>query len=162
VVVTTLAYPASALRSPLTGSGFLVPRTQGALLTACTFASNKWPHWAAPGSVVLRVSAGRSGDDRALQLDDGPLVDRLQAELVRMLGLGARPTEARVSRWIDGFPQYDVGHLDRVARIEAALSSSLPSVVVAGSAYRGLGIPACIASASAATGRLLEQLGRLG
>ena len=116
-------------------------------MTACTFGCNKWPQWEAPGATTLRVSAGRDGDARALNMADDELVDALHAELTEAIGVTARPTLTRVTRWPNGFPQYRPGHLERVDRIEAALVEDMPGVVVAGAAYRGVGIPACIASA---------------
>jgi oxygen-dependent protoporphyrinogen oxidase len=115
-------------------------------MTACSFGSLKWPHWSAPDVTVLRVSAGRYGDRRALDIDDDELVARLGGEIAAALRTTAAPTEWRVSRWPASFPQYLVGHLERVARIERALAVDLPGVAVAGAAYRGSGIPACIAS----------------
>ena len=152
VVVTTMSYPAI----PLTGSGFLVPRIEGRLMTACTFGSTKWPQWAEPGQVTLRVSAGRDDDDRAMQLSDDDLVDALHAELTEAIGVRERPTRTRVTRWPNGFAQYRPGHLERVDRIEAALADDMPGVVVAGAPYRGVGIPACIASARRASATASE------
>jgi protoporphyrinogen/coproporphyrinogen III oxidase len=144
VALVTLAYRGTAP----SGSGFLVPRVDGRLMTACSFASNKWPHWSpGPGTMVLRVSAGRAGDDRAIAMSDDELVAALHEELVEALGLTSAPIEARVTRWVDGFPQYEPGHAARVARIEAALPSH---VRMAGAALYGVGIPACIASGRAA------------
>ena len=159
VTLTVLVYPEAALPRPLTGSGFLVPRGERRLMTACSFGSSKWPHWASPGNVVLRVSAGRWGDKRALGMGDTELVDRLHGELTEALGLREPPHEVRVSRWVDAFPQYRVGHLERVARVEQALNRDLPGVVVAGGAYRGIGIPACIGQGRAAARRVLEAAG---
>ena len=155
VVVAVLVYPASAFPAPLSGTGFLVPRTEGRLMTACSFGSSKWPHWAGPGQVVLRVSAGRWGDERALALGDEELVGRLHAELVGALGLTAGPEEAHVARWPAALPQYRVGHLERVERIEASLARHLPTVVVAGAALRGIGVAACIAQGRRAARRVL-------
>jgi oxygen-dependent protoporphyrinogen oxidase len=120
-------------------------------MTACSFASAKWPHWADPGTVVLRVSAGRQLDSRAMDLDDGTLADRLVDELDAALGTKLpTPIAVRVSRWPASFPQYTVGHLGRVAAVEAALARDLPGVTLAGAGYRGSGIPACIGSGRAA------------
>ena len=58
-----------------------------------------------------------------------------------------------MTRWPEAFPQYAVGHLGRVAGIEAA-AARLPALALAGAAYRGVGIPACIASGRRAAGRL--------
>lgn len=156
VVLTTMTFPADAVGAPAGVNGFLVPRAAGHLTTACSFGSAKWPHWSAPDRAILRVSAGRHRDDRALHLDDTALVDRLVAELGAALGRPLpSPSTARVSRWPDAFPQYTVGHLARVSAIEAALATTLPAVRLAGSAYRGSGIPACIGSGRRAAAALL-------
>jgi protoporphyrinogen/coproporphyrinogen III oxidase len=60
-----------------------------------------------------------------------------------------QPAEAVVVRFADAFPQYRVHHLLRTAGVESALAR-LGGISVAGSAYHGVGIPACIASGRAA------------
>ncbi|MGI8683813.1 MAG: protoporphyrinogen oxidase [Acidimicrobiales bacterium] len=155
VALVVLVYPETACGRPPAGTGFLVPATEGRLLTACSFASAKWPHWAGPGDVVLRASAGRWGDERALAMDDDELTGRLHEELAAAVGLVAPPRLARVTRWERAFPQYRPGHLDRVARVEAALARDLPGVTPAGAAYRGVGIAACVAQGRAAARRAL-------
>ncbi len=157
VTVTVLVYPAAAFPEPPEGSGFLVPPSEEHLITACSFASSKWPHWAGPEEVVLRVSAGRFGDERAMKMKDVELVQRLHNELVDVLQLTKAPVRARVTRWVDAFPQYRVGHLERVASMEAALRRDLPGVEVVGAAYRGLGITTCIAQGRAAARRVLAS-----
>src|SRR5262249_59430754 len=67
------------------------------------------------------------------------------------------PADVRVSRWGGGLPQYTVGHLDRVARIRAAVAA-LPGLAVCGAAYDGIGIPACIASARLAADQVVAYL----
>lgn len=158
VSVTVLAYPASAFPEPPDGSGFLVPQSEDHLITACSFASSKWPHWAEPNEVVLRVSAGRFGDERALEMKDVELVQRLHNELVEVLHLTEAPIRARVTRWVEAFPQYRVGHIERVASMEAALRRDLPGVEVVGAAYRGLGITTCITQGRAAARRVLASI----
>lgn len=154
VGMVLLAYDEAAVSRPLDATGFVVPRVEGKLLTACSFATSKWPHWKVPGRVVFRASVGRSGDDRWQQLDDDTLVARVHDELAEMVGLRDVPVDAHVRRWFDAFPQYDVGHLARIERIERALP---PGVLVAGASYRGLGLPACIRQGQAAAARLLSR-----
>ena len=159
VVTATLAYPPSAVTHPLEGAGMLVPRVEGRLLTACTWSTSKWPALAGSGMVLLRASTGRDGDDRAMELPDHEVVRRLHNELAEVLGLGQEPAASLVSRWPRGFPQYESGHQRRVDAIERALAADAPGVLVAGAAYRGLGIAACIEqaqrAAAAVTARLL-------
>ena len=155
VVLVAFAFRLGDVPGDLDGSGFLVPRTEGLLMTAASWGSSKWAHWNDGRHVILRVSAGRSGDDRQRELDDDALVRALLDDLHTTMGITAAPTGTRVSRYPNGFAQYEVGHLDRVAAIDAALERDCPSVVVAGAAYRGVGIPACIRQGRQAVTRLL-------
>jgi oxygen-dependent protoporphyrinogen oxidase len=127
-------------------SGFLVPASAGRMMSACSFASRKWPHWADQGRQVVRISAGRHGNDTAMELDDGVLTDRLIDELEDALRVDIRVVATRVSRWWHSFPQYTPGHGSRVSAAEGSLARSHPGVFLAGSSYHGIGIPACIAS----------------
>ena len=144
VAMVSLAFPASARAEPLDGSGFLVPRGEGLLMTATSWASSKWAHLAEDGTIVLRISAGRHGDDRAAQLDDDALVKALLEEARETSALTGDPCAVRVTRWPRSFPQYEPGHLERVTALELELSRTMPHVVLAGAALRGLGVPACI------------------
>ncbi|HEY2303324.1 MAG TPA: protoporphyrinogen oxidase [Acidimicrobiales bacterium] len=146
VALVTLSYPRDGVDVAAGASGILVPRGEGRLMTACSFGSRKWPHWSSPDHAVLRVSTGRYRDERALQLTDEDLVERLLGEVASALRTAAVPTEWRVSRWPAAFPQYLVGHLQRVERLERILARDVPQVALAGASYRGSGIPACIAS----------------
>ncbi len=156
VATVMLAYPATALPAPLGGSGFLVPHTEGRTITACTWASAKWPQLAGE-QVLLKASVGRFRDTRALQLSDDRLVGQVHAELVAAMGLREAPTQARVARFDRGLAQYRVGHLDLVAGIEAALTA-LPALSVAGAAYRGVGIGACVRDGEAAADKIAAAL----
>ena len=154
VTIVTMSLPATAVGQPLDGTGFLVPAESGRLLTACTWLSTKWPQLQLPGEVLLRASVGRFGDDRHLSMTDDEIAGRAAAELGSLMDLRAAPTETIVTRWPDAFPQYAVGHLQRVAEIERRVAA-LPNVAVAGAALRGVGIPACIDSGRRAAASLV-------
>ena len=145
VTLVTLQMPEESVGHSLEGTGFLVPADAGRLITACTWLSSKWPELHRPGDVLLRASTGRFGDDRPAQMSDDELVRRVLDDLGPMLGLRSGPTEAVVTRWSGAFPQYALGHTQRVSSIEDAVAR-LPAVALAGAAYHGVGIPACIAS----------------
>jgi oxygen-dependent protoporphyrinogen oxidase len=157
VTLVTMRFAADALPPLPPGTGFLVPRGN-ALLTACTWLSAKWPALARPDDVLVRVSAGRAGDDRARLMDDASLVERALGELSPAMGLRAGPLEVMVARYDEAFPQYTVGHLERMAVAERA-AAELGPVALAGAALRGVGIPACIASGRRAAAMVLERLG---
>ena len=144
VVLVTLAFPVEAVPRPLDASGYLVPKREGRLTTAVSWSSSKWAHLAGTDRVIVRISAGHYGDERALALDDHALVDPLTTELREATGITGPPSEVRVTRWPRAFPQYTPGHLDRVQEIERSVANALPGVHLAGAAYRGIGVPACI------------------
>jgi len=143
------------LARPLDGSGFLVPRSQGLLTTACSWASSKWRHYAHEELAVLRVSAGRTDDRRWMDLDSAELVSTLAAELadtgvVSVQDAARSRFEAQVTPWLRSLPQYRPGHLERTAAVDACLADGTPGLVAAGAAFRGLGLPACVRGAQTA------------
>lgn len=156
VVVTTLVVDAADLARPLDGSGFLVARDERRLLTACTWSTAKWPHLAEHGVVLLRASAGRDGDPRALGLDDATLLRSVLAELadVGVLRPETQPQGSIVHRWPDAFPQYRPGHLQLVASVDRAADHA-PGLGLAGAWRGGIGVPACWASGRVAALRAL-------
>ena len=96
------------------------------------------------------MSAGRYGDTHALDLDDEELVAALCVDLGTTMGLSGPPVAHRVTRWIDGLPQFRPGHLARVADWRSGLADHAPGLHVAGAACDGLGLPACVRQGRAA------------
>ena len=123
---------------------------------AFTFSSRKWAHLA-DGPVLLRGSVGRFGEQDALRATDDELIRRVRADLAELTGVTAEPVAATVRRWGGGLPQYGVGHTERVGRIEREVAA-LGRIALAGATWHGVGIPACIATASSAAHRLADQL----
>ena len=162
VGVVTMAFPAGAVPGPLRGTGFLVPRTstiegRAPLITGVTYLGRKWPHLARPGDELIRASVGRFGDARYTDMDDDELLASVLGELAVLLGIHVRPAHSLITRWVDALPQYELGHLIRVGRIDREMAE-LGTMAVAGAALRGVGIPACIASGRAAGRRMLAAL----
>ncbi|GII76455.1 protoporphyrinogen oxidase [Sphaerisporangium rufum] len=159
MAIVTLAYPRAAFPVPPEGSGYLVPPVEGRPVKAVTFSSVKWPHLsgAGPGLLVLRCSIGRLGEEHLLQRDDDELVALAMAEMAQVAGVRGLPVASRVTRWGGALPQYEVGHLDRVARVRAAVAVQ-PGLAVCGATYEGLGVPACVATARTAAGRIIAHL----
>ena len=154
-VVVSLAYSRADVL-PLDGYGYVVPRVEGTDVLACTWTSQKWEDRAPDGSVLVRVYAGRFGGRDLTADSDSDLVALARHE-VKRTGVVAPPVLTRVHRWPGGMPQYVMGHPDRVARIEAALTGH-PGLAVAGAAYRGVGIPDCITSGEAAAESVARAL----
>jgi protoporphyrinogen/coproporphyrinogen III oxidase len=144
VALATLAFAEAAVPRPLDGSGYLVPAVAQRHVTAVSWASTKWAHWKRPGQVLLRASVGRAGREHDLQLPDDDLLRVILADLREQLGITADPEAVRLTRWPASFPQYEPGHSGRVDQVVAGLAAAAPGVVLAGAAWRGVGIPACI------------------
>lgn len=156
--VVNLLFAPDAITLPPTGSGVLVPSAEAMTLAGCTWFSKKWPALAAPDrSVTIRCFVGRRDRDPALDLDDPDLVGVVLTELGRLVKLSSGPSASHVQRWDEGLPQYKVGHLDRVRRIDKFLAQR-PGLAVAGASLRGSGIPDCIAQAERAAADVLKRL----
>ncbi len=144
VVLVTLAYNASEVAHPMGGSGYLVPAVENCLITACSWASSKWAHVGGADTVVLRTSAGRYGDNRAMKMSDTALIDAVTADLAKTMGLGTKPQQVRISRWEKSLPQFRPGHLELVNTIQQTLTHDAGGLQATGAWARGLGIAACI------------------
>ena len=139
-----LAWPRADVPHPLDGTGFVVSRRYSDVrITACTWVSSKWDARAPQGSVLLRAFIGGAHDPSAVDLSDDELTAIVRRDLQSVLGITAAPSLARVYRWRAAGAQHVVGHLDRVAEIEQRLAPH--RVFVAGSGFRAVGIPDCVA-----------------
>jgi oxygen-dependent protoporphyrinogen oxidase len=155
-----LAFERQAVRHPLNGSGFVVPRVEGSPLLAVSWLSSKWPGRAPDNRVLLRAFVGGARDPHALERSDVELVKEALAALTPLLGIAAPPLLSRVYRWERANAQHEVGHLERMAAIESRLARHA-GLYVTGSGFRGTGIPDCIAdgrsTALAAAGKVKSE-----
>jgi oxygen-dependent protoporphyrinogen oxidase len=135
------------------GFGFLVPRAEGRQVLACTYVHNKFSGRTPPGRGLLRVFLTR-GFDRS----DSDVVESVGEELRAILGVRLDPKATSVSRWPQAMAQYEVGHLERVAQIEA-LAARHPGLHLIGNALHGIGIPDCVREARAVAERILGPSG---
>lgn len=157
VAGVVLGYAREEVPALQQGTGYVVPRVEGGPVTAVTWVSEKWPHAAPPQIALFRIHMGRYGDDAVVDWSDGELVAAAREELRRVTGIVAEPRLTRLYRWRRAMPQYEVGHLERLKRIDEAIGS-LPGVALCGAAYRGIGVPDCIRQGFEAADRLLERL----
>lgn len=153
VAIVTLAFRDASLPE---GSGLLVGVREGLRVKAVTLSSQKWPG-TPEGLTVLRASLGRAGETVDLQRDDSELIALVRHELRTLIRVDAEPVDTLVTRWGGGLPQYAVGHLDRIARIRTAVEA-VPGLAVCGATYDGVGIPACVVSATSAADRVLAGM----
>jgi oxygen-dependent protoporphyrinogen oxidase len=129
---------------PLDGYGLIVPRSERLRTSACTFVSSKFAGRAPEGFVLLRAFLGGARDPDVLRLPDCELATLARRELGTILGLGGAPVLQRVYRWPRSTPQMTLGHLERVARLDAMVAG-IPGLFVTGAGLHGAGLPDAIA-----------------
>ncbi|WP_104523276.1 protoporphyrinogen oxidase [Blastococcus atacamensis] len=151
MAVVAMAFPAQDVGA---GSGLLVPPVTGRLVKGVTVSSSKWPHLG--GDVLLvRSSVGRFRDESELQRTDEDLSAAVVADVADLLSLSdPEPIQTAVVRWGGGLPQYLVGHPARVDAIRTAVGA-VPGLGIAGAAFAGVGVPACIRDAYRAVDAML-------
>jgi oxygen-dependent protoporphyrinogen oxidase len=147
-----LGYRRDQVAHPMHGTGFVVPRVERSALLAGTWVTSKWPGRAPAGHVLLRGFLGGGRDPRRLDAPDTTLIELVKNELSSLLDITGEPLFTRLFRWTRQSPQYEVGHLARLATIEQRLAT-IPGMFVAGSGFRAIGIPDCIADAREAAAR---------
>jgi len=104
---------------------------------------------------LLRVFFGGSRSPATMALSDDDLLALVRSELKAILGIEAAPLLHRIYRWWNANPQYDLGHLERIAALEAALPEG---IYLTGSAYRGVGLPDCIQQAQQNAQKIIHKL----
>jgi oxygen-dependent protoporphyrinogen oxidase len=155
LAVVALGYDESRLPAPLDGFGFLVPRGEGPRVLGVLWDSSIYPGRAPSGRALVRVMVGGALDPGAVCLEEAELLAIVRRDLQATMGLSADPDFVRVFRHPLGIPQYVVGHLARLARVEDRLAR-LPGLYVAGNGYRGVAINACAAEAAPLAERILS------
>ncbi len=152
-----LVYEASAVTGLPEAAGFVVPAVEGRTVIACTFADRKFDGRAGPGKAVLRAFVGGALSEASLELSDSGMTEAVRRDLADLVGIEAAPIATVVHRHRAAMPQYETGHLERVARIEAA-AGPLPAFVLTGNYLGGPGIPDCIEGAERAASALYREL----
>ncbi|MEO8434393.1 MAG: protoporphyrinogen oxidase [Pyrinomonadaceae bacterium] len=144
-----LAYKRGDVSHPLNGFGFVVPFIERRTVMACTFSSVKFSGRAPEGYALLRAFVGGALQPEMFELEEEEMVRQVRADLRELLGIEKPPLFTQIAKWPNSMPQYHVGHIERMKRIEQ-LVSTLPGLALVGNAYTGPGIPDCIRSGESA------------
>ena len=153
------AYRRKEIQHALNGSGVLIPRGEGRMITAITWTSSKWLHSAPEDQVLLRAYIGRLGDQAWTQLPEEEVRRRVATELRELMGIKAKPLFCEMSSLPASMPQYPVGHVERVEALRAEMQRTIPGVLLCGAGYGGVGIPDCIRQGKEAAEAMLTWLG---
>jgi oxygen-dependent protoporphyrinogen oxidase len=153
--IVSVAYRREQIAHRLDGMGVVVPAIENSPILALSFSSQKYTHRAPEGKVLLRAFVGGARRPEMAEMPDDEIVPLVLGELDGLLGVRGEPIYRTISHWPRTMPQYHVGHLELVERIESG-TARLPGLELAGNAYHGVGIPACIHSGEQAAGRVLR------
>lgn len=147
----TLAWPRRDVPHALDGTGWIRAAGDPRPTAACTWASRKWPGRAPEGFVLVRsvLSAAGAAPEE--------LVEAARGDLRDLVGVTAAPSFSRVRRIPRGTPVYEVGHLERTARM-AEQAAGLGRLALAGNAHGGVGVPDCVRSGERAAEAVLAGL----
>ncbi|WP_078548326.1 protoporphyrinogen oxidase [Litchfieldia alkalitelluris] len=158
VANVAMAFPKSAIKKDIDGTGFVVSRNNDYTLTACTWTHKKWNHSTPEGKVLLRCYVGGANDEAIVEQSDDEIIKVVLDDLSKTMDITEKPDFSIITRWKESMPQYAVGHLERLNKIRVSLKEELPGVFLAGGSYNGLGIPDCIDQGEAAVQKVLDYL----
>jgi oxygen-dependent protoporphyrinogen oxidase len=155
--IVNVAYRRDQISHPLDGFGAVVPAIEGRSILAISFLSVKFPNRAPAGTVLLRVFIGGATRPEQLELDDAAVTALVEQELAGLIGASGSPLFVRIDRHPRSMPQYNLGHLDRVAAIRRSLAK-YSRLYLTGVAFDGVGIPDCIHAAERTADALIAAL----
>ena len=157
VIVACVGYRREQIEHPLNAFGIVVPTVEKRRIIAVSFSSVKFPGRAPDGHELMRVFIGGACRPEMFELDDSEVTCLVRDELREVLGVSGEPVFSSINRWQRSSPQYHIGHAARVSAIESRLAK-YPGLLVAGNAYRGVGIPQSVASGRMAARMAMESL----
>ncbi len=158
VATVAMAFPASAVKQDIDGTGFVVSRNSDFRITACTWTHKKWPHTTPEGKVLLRCYVGRPSDESIVDESDEEITKIVLADLNKIMDITDEPEFSIVTRWKDAMPQYTVGHKARFESIKKDMDQDLPGIYLAGGSYEGVGLPDCIDQGEEAVEKIISFL----
>jgi oxygen-dependent protoporphyrinogen oxidase len=156
----SLAYRRSQIHHPLDAFGFIIPRTEKRKIMASTWTSVKFNYRAPNDAVLLRAFVGGANNEELVSLDDGKMLRVVQQDLREIMGIEGDPILTRIYRWEKSMPQYLVGHLEKISKMEERISLQ-PGLFFTGCAYKGIGISDSVHDAEIVADKALEYLKNL-
>src|SRR5262245_2695228 len=158
IAVVALGYRRAEIGKAPYGFGYIAPQNTRRDVLGVQWCSSIFPDRAPPEMVLWRALCGGWHRGEIVDWPDDRLVNAVRAELRLAMGVTAAPVFTQVVRWPAAIPQYLVGHLDRVKRIEARAAAH-PGLFVGGNAYHGVALNDCTEQAVVLAGRVAGYIG---
>lgn len=148
VASVALGFDGHQILHPLDGFGTLIPSRLQYQTLGALFSSTVFPGRAPEGRVLLTAFIGGARNPGVLDRDDTMLIDQVKADIGPLLGIRGDPVYARVTLWEKAIPQYELGHLDRLAQIDARLAR-WPGLHLRANWREGISVSDCVQNAHA-------------
>ncbi len=158
VAAVAIGFPPGVLAHPLDGFGVLIPRRERRRTLGALFSSTLFPNRAPHGHKLITAFIGGRQDPEALEMSDAELIGQVTKDLGDLLGIEGQPVWQRVSRWPRAIPQYELGHLARIDRLDQALEQH-PGLSLIGNWRGGIAVGDCLENGQALARRILDDKG---
>lgn len=159
-MTVNLLFEQAAVEDQLDAFGFIVPESENSAIRACTFVSTKFPGRSTENTKLLRVFLNEQYRTRLWDKPDYEIAKVVTSSLRRYLQIKSLPIDFHVARHLNGIPEYNIGHSERVERVSARLRN-LPGMYLAGNSYTGIGISECISSAKESARRVSDYFANI-
>ena len=157
VGVVALGFRPADVGFPLDGFGYLAPQRERRDLLGVQWCSSIYPERAPPGLVLMRALFGGWNRGEMLDWEDEKVIRAVRDELRLALAVSGAPVFHRIVRWHRAIPQYHLGHLERVERIEARCRQ-YPGLFLGGNAFRGIALNDCTEQSEVVAGEVARYL----
>jgi oxygen-dependent protoporphyrinogen oxidase len=128
---------------PLDGFGFLVPEVENLKILGTLFSSTLFPGRAPDGQVLLTTFVGGERNPEFANLPESSIIDLVQSELSKLLGIHSKPTFQEIKRWPNAIPLPDQAMEKRKRAAENLLVMN-PGLRFSGSFLTGVSLPNCL------------------
>ncbi|MCL2310018.1 MAG: protoporphyrinogen oxidase [Proteobacteria bacterium] len=146
VSIVISGWQRETITHPLDGFGFLVPRKENAHILGTLFSSSMFDHRADEKHVVLTTFIGGMRQPDLPGYDDAVLQEIAARDLASLIGVRGTPLWTKISRHPRAIPQYTLGHLGRVHRIDAVRAQA-PGLFFCANWRGGISLGDCVKSA---------------
>lgn len=158
VATVVLAFDEKDIENTYDGTGFVIARTSNTDITACTWTSKKWPFTTPEGKVLIRAYVGKPGDTVVDDHTDEEIVSIVRGDLKQMMTFKGDPEFTIVNRLPKSMPQYHVGHIKQIRKIQEHIKRTYPRLKITGAPFEAVGLPDCIQQGHNAVDEMLEEL----
>lgn len=158
VATVVFAFDEKDIENTYNGTGFVIARTSKTDITACTWTTKKWPFTTPKGKVLIRAYVGKPGDTVVEDHTDEEIATIARRDLNKMMTFKGDPEFTIVNRLTKSMPQYHIGHMSQIRKIQQHVKQTYPALRITGAPFEAVGLPDCIQQGKNAVEELLDEI----